>query len=121
MKHFYDCHGKDAHPYKTGDKVWLEGYNLQTNRSSKKLSNKCYRPFTILSKIGTAAYKLKLPHTRKSVWPIFNELLLTPYKEPTYDSQHPPPPPPPPPEILEDQEEYEVNEIHNTKLICRKL
>jgi hypothetical protein len=87
MKHFYDRHRKDAYPYKPGDKVWLEGYNLQTDRPSKKLSNKCYGPFTILSKIGAAAYKLKLPRTWKSVWPVFNELLLTPYKEPVYDSQ----------------------------------
>ena len=120
MKHFYDCHRKDAYPYKPGDKVWLEGYNLQTDRPSKKLSDKCYGPFTILSKIGTAAYKLKLPRTWKSIWPVFNELLLTPYKEPANDSQRHPPPPPPP-EIIEDQEEYEVNEIHDSKLVCGKL
>ena len=29
MKHFYDRHRRDAYPYKPGDKVWLEGYNLQ--------------------------------------------------------------------------------------------
>ena len=119
MKHFYNRHCKDTYPYKPGDKVWLEGYTLQTDRPSKKLSDKCYGPFTILSKISTAAYKLKLPRTWKSVWPVFNKLLLTPYKEPAYDSQQHPPPPPP--KIIEDQEEYEVNKIHDSKLVCEKL
>ena len=119
MKHLYDHHRKVTYPYKPGDKVWLEGCSLQTDQPSKKLSNKCYGPFTILSKIGAAAYKLKLPRTWKSVWPVFNELLLTPYKEPVYDSQRHPPPPPP--GIIEDQEEYEVNKIHNSKLVCGKL
>ena len=120
MKHLYDHHRKDAYPYKPGDNVWLEWYNLQTYWPSKKLSNKHYGPFTILFKIGAAAYKLKLPRTWKSVWPVFNELLLTPYKEPTYNSQwHYPPPPAP--EIVEDQEEYEINKIHDTKLVHGKL
>ena len=61
----------------------------------------------------------KLLRTWKSVWPVFNELLLTPYKEPAFDSQRHPPPPPP--EIIEDQEEYEVNKIHDSKLVCGKL
>ena len=89
------------------------------DRPSKTLSDKHYRPFTILSKIGAAAYKLKLPRTWKSIWPVFNKLSLTPYKEPVYDSQRHPPPPPP--GIIEDQEEYEVNEIHDSKLVCGKL
>jgi hypothetical protein len=63
MKHFYNLHCKDAQPYQPGDKVWLEGYNLQSDRPSKKLGDKHYRPFTINSKIGAAAYKLKLPRT----------------------------------------------------------
>jgi hypothetical protein len=87
MKHFYNLHRKDTQPYQPGDKVWLEGYNLQTDRPLKKLGDKCSGPFTIISKIGAAAYKLKLPRTWKSVWPFFNKLLLTPYKPPCYDSQ----------------------------------
>jgi hypothetical protein len=67
MKHFYDCHHKDVQPHQPEDKVWLEGYNLQTNKPLKKLGDKHYGPFTTTSKIGTAAYKLKLPRTWKSI------------------------------------------------------
>lgn len=114
MKHFYDHHRKDVTDYKVGDKVLLESYNLQTNRPSKKLDNKCYGPFTITTKVGAAAYKLQLPKTWKSIWPVFNKLLLTPYKSPHYEQQQKTPPQPP--EIVDRQEEYEIDEIHNSKL-----
>lgn len=119
MKHFYDHHRKDVTDYKVGDKVLLESYNLQTNRPSKKLDNKCYGPFTITTKVGAATYKLQLPKTWKSIWPVFNKLLLTPYKSPHYEQQQKTPPQPP--EIVDRQEEYEIDEIHNSKLYRGKL
>jgi len=78
------------------------------------LDHKCFGPFPIISKIGAAAYKLKLPHTWKTVWPVFNEILLIPYTPPQSESQQKPPPPP---LVLIDQEpEYEVEEIIDSKL-----
>jgi len=60
-------------------------------------------------------YKLKLPHTWKTVWPVFNEVLLTPYTPPQFETQQHPPPPPP---ILGEQEpEYKVEEIIDSKLV----
>ena len=114
MKKFYDQHRGDARIYQKGDQVWLEGYNLATDRPSKKLDNKRYGPFKIEKKIGAAAYKLTLPKTWKNIWPVFNEILLTPYKPPTYDQQRHTPPPPP--VLVDDQEEYEIHEIMDSKL-----
>jgi hypothetical protein len=109
MKHYYDQHQGDARTYQTGDLVLLEGSNLTTICPLKKLDHKCFGPFPIIFKIGTAAYKLKLPCTWKTVWPVFNEVLLTPYTPPPSESQQIPPSPPP---VLIDQEpEYEVEEI----------
>jgi hypothetical protein len=77
------------------------------------LDHKHFGPFPIISKIGAAAYKLKLPHTWKTVWPVFNKVLLTPYTPLQSESQQKPSPPP----VLVDQElEYEVEEIIDSKL-----
>jgi hypothetical protein len=120
MKRFYDKHRGDARKYQPNDQVWLEGYNFTTDRPSKKLSDKRYGPFKIISKVGAAAYKLQLPRTWKHVWPVFNELLLTPYTPPHYEIQRQPPPPPP---VLADEGhlEYEVLEIMDSKLYRGRL
>jgi hypothetical protein len=87
MKRYYDQHRADSRSYKPGDLVLLEGSNLTTIRPSKKLDHKHFGPFEILSKVGTAAYKLKLPRTWKTVWPVFNEVLLTPYTPLQFETQ----------------------------------
>jgi len=79
MKHYYDKHQADTRDYQIGDLILLEESNLTTIRPSKKLDHKCFGPFPIISKISAAAYKLKLPHTWKTVWLVFNEVLLIPY------------------------------------------
>jgi hypothetical protein len=82
------------------------------------LDHKRFGPFLIISKIGAAAYKLKLPPTWKTVWPVFNKFLLIPYTPPQSKSQQIPSPSP----ILIDQEpEYEIEEIINSKLAQGKL
>jgi len=84
----------------------------------KKLDHKCFGPFEILSKVGAAAYKLKLPRTWKTIWPVLNEVLLTPYTPLQFETQQHPPPPPP---ILVNQEpEYKVEEIIDSKLVQGK-
>jgi hypothetical protein len=40
MKRNYDRRKGDLQEYKPGDKVWLEGTNITTNRPIKKLNNK---------------------------------------------------------------------------------
>ena len=80
----------------------------------KKLDHKHFGPFEILLKVGAAAYKLKLPHTWKTVWPIFNKVLLTPYTPLQFETQQHPPPPP----VLVNQEsKYEVEEIIDSRLL----
>ena len=50
---------------------------------------------------------------------VFNESLLTPYKEPEYPSQQQPDKPPP--VIINDVEEFEVEEILDSRMYRRKL
>ena len=63
----------------------------------------------ILEKVGQSSYKLEIPKTWKSIHPVFNEELLTPYTEPKFPSQ--PKNIRPPPEVVGKELEFEVEEI----------
>ncbi len=89
--------------------MWLEGTNIVGNQVTKKLSPRCYGPFTIKEKIGQGAYWLKLPDSW-IIHDVFNEALLTPHEKSSFKVQDKPTLPPP--EIINEEEEYEVEEIH---------
>ena len=109
METFYDKRRADARNYNKGDRVWLEGSNITTTQPSKKLGEKRYGPFEVLRKKGLTVYRLKLPAMWKKIHPVFNEVLLTPYKPPTYPQQQLPQPAPP--VIVEGDKEYKVDKI----------
>ncbi len=78
--------------FKEGDLVWLEGTNIHTTHPKAKLAPKHHGPFKVLTTWGVN-WKLQLPTTWK-IHPVFNNSLLSPYKEtiphgPNY--LHPPP------------------------------
>jgi len=112
MAKSYNQKRKPARPYQIGDQVWLEATNLTTYQPSKKLAPRRYGPFSIEKKVGQSAYRLCLPPTWK-IHPVFNESLLTPYIPPHFPNQQPPQPPPP--EIVDGSEEYEVEEILDSR------
>ena len=114
MKRHYDKHQSESVEYKVGDKVWLEGTNLSSERPMKKLDNKRHGPFRIIQKVGHSAYKLALPKTWKRIHPVFNEVLLTPYKEPHFPNQVAEPPLPTP-VVSGTEPEYEVEEIVDSR------
>ena len=67
-------------PYQKGQKVWLEGTNLQTTHPTAKLRPKRYGPFKVTEVIGATTYRLELP----AQWHIHNAFhasLLLPYQE----------------------------------------
>jgi len=72
------------------------------------LDNKRYGPFKISKDIGSGAFQLELPEG----WMIhnmFNEDLLTRYVELKFKGQHEEPVPPL--MIINEEEEYEVEEV----------
>ncbi len=112
MKRQYDKRKTASRDYQVGDKVWLDSTNLHLPRPKKKLDDKHVGPFVILEKVGAAAYKLKLP-THWKIYPCFNEKLLTPYVLPAFPNQEVPPAPPP--ELINDEEEFKIEEILDSR------
>jgi Integrase zinc binding domain/RNase H-like domain found in reverse transcriptase len=68
------------HPFKDGEKVWLEGKNIKTTHPTAKLANKRYGPFLISQVMSPVVFKLQLPKTWK-IHNVFHASLLMPYKE----------------------------------------
>ena len=94
-------------PWKVGDKVWLEGKNLQLHYLTKKLAPKWEGPFEISQVVSPLAYRLWLPPTWK-IHDVFHASLLSTYWE---TAEHRLNFINPPPEEIEGEEEEEVTEI----------
>lgn len=111
MKTQYNRYGDEGPDWKINDLVWLEGKNLKTQYPTAKLAPKRFGPFPITRIIGKTSYKLKLPDKWK-IHNVFHGSLLTPYREteahgPNYER--------PQPTIIDDKEEYEVEQIIDCK------
>jgi len=114
MKKNYDRKKGSSREYVPGEKVWLEGTNITTDRPIKKLDDKRHGPFVINKKVGESSYQLRLPATWKKVYATFNEKYLSPFIPAQFPSQKLPDPPPP--VITNDSEEYVIEEIMDSKL-----
>ncbi|MBW0482409.1 hypothetical protein O181_022124 [Austropuccinia psidii MF-1] len=104
--------------FNPGDMVWLSPRSIKSTRPTKKLSERWLGPFPILKKVSTHAYHLKLPSQWKSIHPVFHISLLEPVKTSTIPNRHQEPPLP---IIIEEEEEWEVSQILDSKLKGRKL
>ena len=61
MKKQFDKKKRNPQELQEGENIWLKAKNIYSNRLSKKLDQKRYRPFKILKMIGQGAFQLKLP------------------------------------------------------------
>ncbi len=102
--------------FKVGDKVLLDSKNLKTTRPKAKLSNKQHEPFKITDILGPVIYHLKLP-PMWHIHPVFHTSLLAPYIE---TPAHGPNFPGVPPDLLDTDEEYNVEEILDSRPTCNK-
>ncbi|MBW0534748.1 hypothetical protein O181_074463 [Austropuccinia psidii MF-1] len=104
--------------FQPGDKVWLASKNINTTRPTKKLSQRSLGPFIVLKKIGSHACHLELPQQWKSGHPVFHVSLLEPVKQSIIPNQNKMPTPP---ILVEEQEEWEVAQVLDSKLKRVKL
>jgi len=117
QKEYYDLYRKPDPNLQSGDMVWLLPRNIKTTRPSKKLDYKKIGPFKILAKIGTRAYKLALPPSM-ALHNTFHISLLEPYQDNRFPSEIKEPPPP---IQIEGKDEYELDEIIDSRLHYNKL
>jgi len=101
--------GTPSAQYNAGEQVWLEGKNLRLPYQATKLAPKRYGPFKIIKEISPVVYQLTLPLTWK-IHDTFHASLLSPYRETT---AYGPNFSQPPPNLINDEEQYEVEQIHN--------
>jgi hypothetical protein len=99
-----------------GDLVFLNRKNIKTARPSLKLDHKNLGPFKILKRISAVVFKLQLPPTMR-IHPVFHVSLLQPQTKETVKGFVQPLPPP---IIVNDQEQYEVDEILDSRLKGRR-
>ena len=92
--------------FEVGDDVWLDSRNLRTDRPSKKLDDKMIGPFRITAKHGSSCV-LDLSSTM-SVHSTFGVNLLRKDSDNALPGQRNDVPPP---IVIDDEEEWEVKEI----------
>jgi len=88
----------------------LEAKNIQLNQPLKKLDQKKYKLFKISKNISQGTFQLGLSE-RWIIHNIFNKDLLIKCKESQFKEQHVEPALPP--DIVNEEEEYEVEEVRN--------
>src|SRR5882724_2250408 len=82
-------------------------------RPSKKLSNKFLGPYEVLAQLGTHSVTLQLPDSLQSVHPVFHVSMLEPaHPDPIPDQVQPPPPA----IMVDDEPEFEISEILDSKI-----
>ena len=100
--------------FKVGDKVWLSLQNIKTDRTNKKLDWKNAK-YTVIEVIGSHSYRLDTP---PGIHNVFHSKLLRlaatdPLPSQTSDDAQPPA------YVVDDQEEYDVEEILRTTKVRR--
>jgi hypothetical protein len=98
----------------TGDKVYVDASNISTTRLSCKLSHRQLGPYQIERQVSKNAYRLKLLNPMRRLHPVFNVVKLIPApSDPIVGCRSKLPPPP---ELIEEENEYLVEEILDSKM-----
>jgi len=102
---FANKHRIEAPDFKINDKVWINSSLIMKN-GNKKLKPKKLGPYKIIKKISPVSFKLELPKEIR-IHPVIHVSELEPYYEDKFKRKQLPPPP----VIVDNEEEFEVEEI----------
>ena len=98
-----------------GDKVLLDARNLKVRTPSRKLTPRRYGPYEVMKQISPVTYRIKLPASLR-IHNVFHVDLLIPFHE---TKEHGTNYTQPPPELIDGEEEYEIDEIIDDKVVKR--
>ena len=112
-----DARRTPAPDFKVGDKVFLKAKHFHTTQPSKKLSKKNLGPFEIIPQVRSALFTLQLPDQLRAVHPVFHVSQLEPEMPNTILNRVQPLPPP---IEIDDDFEYEISKILDSKLDKRR-
>jgi hypothetical protein len=120
MAQYYNRRRNPTPEYKVGDLMYLDSRDINTSRPSHKLAHRYLGPYKIEARVGTHAYRLKLPAGMSRLHPVFHvvKLLPAPSKDAVPGRRNTEGPEP---EIIDGQERYEVEEILDSRFFRRKL
>jgi hypothetical protein len=116
---YYNRRRTPAPELNPGDLVWLEAEDIPTTRPSAKLSHKRLGPYPVEAKVGHGAYRLTLPPQLRRLHPVFPIIKLTPTAVDPIPGRRAAPPPPP--VLIGNDEEFEVEEILDSRARYRRL
>ena len=116
QKEDFEAGKQKAHSFEVDDFVWLNGKDIKRKVASKKLGDIQLGPYKVLAKIGELDYKLDLPPSMSRIHPVFHVDKLSSWKGNDINGILPPPPEP---VELDDEIEYEVREILDSRWIKR--
>ena len=117
QKRFADRHRR-SHDIQVGSYVWLNRKNIKTTRPLAKLDYKKYGPFEVIEEINENAFRLKLPLSLSKIHNVFHVSLLELVKNDPFPQRKILPEPP---IIIEGEDEYEVDEILDSRRFNRTL
>ena len=120
QKEGYERGKQKAHQFEVGDRVWLSSEDINLQLPTEKLGDRQLGPFEILEKIGPLDYQLDLPLSLDRLHPVFHVDKLYPWKGNDINGEIPAPPEPI--HLEEDDElEYEVEEILDSRTRWKRL
>ena len=115
MKEDYERGKKHAHEFKPGDLVALTAKDIKIHQESPKLGPRQLGPFKVLERTSDVDYRLELPAWLK-IHDVIHVNRLSPWRDNGVEK-----PPPPKPVVIDNEEEYEVDKVLDSRIYRRKL
>ena len=117
MKETFEKGKSTPHTFTPGQKVWLSSKDISLSLSSRKLAPRQLGPYTVLERTTDLTYRLALPPSMRQ-HPVFHVDRLSPWEGNEIHGQTPPPPQP---VIVDDTEEYEVEQVLDSRKYRNQL
>ena len=116
---YYNQKRTPAPMFKPGDQVYLDVSDIKITHLSLKLSHRRLGPSEIECQVGPLAYCLKLPHGMRQLHLVFNVVKLSTTLEGPIPGRKPQAPLPP--IVVDRKEEWEVEEILDSRWYWRRF